>query len=137
MTLSGETPVDEATISDLRRLQGRWRQVRFEENGAIDPPDTHSAPGAILTIDGNRFHVGVPGRETILEGSFALDARTAPKSITWTDATGEDAGKSLPAIYALSDTHFTFVAADEDMARPEDFSGVQGLTLRALVRVGP
>ena len=72
--------------------------------------------------------------ETILEGSFALDARTSPKAITWTDAIGEDAGKSLPAIYDLSDEHFTFVAADEGMPRPSDFTSGEGLTLRSLVR---
>lgn len=126
--------MDAPTFSDLQKLQGKWLQVRFEENGIVNPPDTHSAPGAILTIDGNSFHVGVPGYETILEGTFALDARTSPKAITWIDAIGEDAGKSLPAIYDLSDEHFTFVAADEGMPRPTEFSTREGLTLRSLVR---
>jgi len=126
--------MDEMTLVDLRKLQGKWRQVRFEENGLVDPPDTHSASGAILTIEGNSFHVGVPGHETILEGTFALDARTSPKSINWVDSIGEDAGKSLPAIYDLSDEQFTFVAADEGMPRPANFGMGQGLTLRSLVR---
>ncbi len=129
--------MDEMTLSDLQGLQGQWRQVRFEENGIADPPDTHSAPGAILTIDGNGFHVGVPGQAAILEGSFVLDARKLPKVITWTDATGEDAGKSFPAIYELSDKDFTFIAADEGMPCPTDFSGGQGLTLRSLTRIEP
>lgn len=128
--------MDEATLSDLQVLQGAWSQVLFEENGIVDPPDSHSAPGAILTIEGNDFHVGVPGHETILKGSFVLDARTSPKSITWVDAIGEDAGKALPAIYTLSAEQFTFVAADEGMPRPTDFNGTRkGLTLRSLVRV--
>ena len=129
--------MNDVTFSDLQKLQGSWRQVRFEENGIVDPPDTHSAPDAILTIDGHRFHVGVPGQETILEGNFAMDAQSFPKAITWIDAIGEDAGKPLPAIYELSETCFTFIAADEGMPRPTDFQGGKGLTLRSLMRVGP
>ena len=51
--------MDPKTVEDLQMLQGKWRQVRFEENGLIDPVDTHSAPGAVLTINGNNFHVGL------------------------------------------------------------------------------
>ena len=128
--------MDEASLSDIQTLQGMWRQVRFEENGIVDPPDTHSAPGAILTIEGCRFHVGMPGQASILEGGFVLEALRSPKRIIWTDAIGADAGKSFPAIYTLSETAFTFVAADEGMQPPVDFTGGQGLTLRSLIRVG-
>jgi len=124
----------DGTALDLRRLQGDWIQVRFEENGIADPPDDHSAPGAILTIRGESFRVAVPGEPPILEGSFVLDASTTPKSITWTDATGADAGKPLPAIYTLDETTFTFLAADADMARPDAFGAGPGLTLRSLRR---
>lgn len=124
----------DGTARDLRRLQGEWMQVRFEENGIQDAPDDHSAPGAVLTIRGETFHVAVPGGAPILEGRFVLDAATAPKSITWIDATGADAGKPLPAIYTLDDTTFTFLAADADMARPDAFGAGPGLTLRSFER---
>lgn len=127
--------MDPKTVEDLQMLQGKWRQVRFEENGLIDPVDTHSAPGAVLTISGNNFHVGLAGEDVILEGCFSLDACPFPKAITWIDAIGEDAGKSLPAIYDLSDENFIFVAADEGMPRPTAFASIEGLTLRAFVRV--
>ncbi|MFN4011767.1 MAG: TIGR03067 domain-containing protein [Pannonibacter sp.] len=121
--------------AELDKLQGQWRQVRFEENGVVNPPDTHGAPEAITTITGTRFHVGVPDGPTLLEGSFTLDPATAPKSITWIDSIGEDAGKSLPAIYDLTDTQFVFVAADEGMERPAAFRSGPGLTLRGFVRL--
>ncbi|NBN64480.1 TIGR03067 domain-containing protein [Pannonibacter tanglangensis] len=122
------------TRTDLETLQGRWLQVRFEENGLVDPPDSHGLPGAITTITGTRFHVAIPGGETILEGLFELDATTQPKSITWIDTIGEDAGKRLPAIYRLEPDSFVFVAADAGMNRPTEFTTRPGLTLRGFVR---
>ena len=126
--------MDAMSLADLQKLQGRWVQIRFEENGIVDPPDSHSTPGAVLTIEGCNFYVGVPGHRTILEGAFTLDARLLPKAITWVDAIGDDAGKPLPSIYDLSDGRFMFVAADEHMPRPTDFVGGAGLTLRSFVR---
>jgi len=119
----------------MEKLQGRWRQVRFEENGLIDPPDSHGAAGAIMTVSGASFHVAVPGGETIIEGNFVLHASASPKGIDWIDSMGEDAGKILPAIYELSSDRFAFAAADAAMARPEDFAGGEGITVRAFVRV--
>lgn len=126
--------MDQQTLADLQALQGRWLQVRFEENGLINPPDSHGLPGAITTINGTGFHVAVPGQDTILEGVFELDATCKPKSITWIDSIGEDAGKRLPAIYELTADSFLFVAADEGMDRPAQFVTGPGLTLRGFVR---
>jgi uncharacterized protein (TIGR03067 family) len=67
-------------------------------------------------------------------GVFVLDADTTPKSITWVDAIGADAGKSLPASYRLEGDHFVFIAADEGMPRPTVFSTGPGQTMRTFVR---
>ena len=119
---------------DLDLLQGTWRQVAFEENGQVDPPDSHGADGAITTISGTTFHVGIPGDRTLLEGVFMLHEKTDPNAIDWIDSIGEDAGKILPAIYTLSPDQFLFAAADADMARPQDFAGGPGITIRTFVR---
>lgn len=120
---------------DLLMFQGRWRQVRFEENGLVNPPDSHGADGAVMTIDGHHFHVAIPGGETLIEGAFRLDETTSPKSIDWIDSFGPDAGQSLPSIYTLSADRFEFAAADADMERPRSFSGGEGITIRGFVRV--
>jgi uncharacterized protein (TIGR03067 family) len=119
---------------DLDLLQGTWRQISFEENGLADPPDSHGAPDAILTIKGTGFHVAVPGGETLIEGRFVLHPATSPKGIDWIDSIGPDAGTLLPAIYALGAQTFAFAAADADRERPSDFSGGAGITVRAFVR---
>ena len=121
-------------MGDLALLQGTWRQVRFEENGLIDPPDSHGAEGAITTISGTAFHVGAPCGTTLLEGVFTLAAATNPKAIDWIDGIGPDAGKVLPAIYTLSADCFVFAAADAGLPRPKDFAGGPGITIRAFVR---
>lgn len=129
--VSGKRAMD----SDLEYLQGLWRQVAFEENGSTDPLDTHGAPGAVMTVARHTFRVSVPGEETLVEGSFTIDASRHPKCIDWIDSIGDDAGKVIPAIYELGSDSFRFAAADPDTLRPESFAGGQGITIRTFVRV--
>lgn len=121
--------------TDIEQLQGRWSQVTFQENGIVDAPDSHGAPEAVMTVAGQRFHVGIPGQATLVEGSFAMDASHDPKWIDWMDAIGDDAGKTIPAIYQLDGDHFRFAAADPGMPRPGDFNGGQGITIRSFARL--
>lgn len=130
-------PLDNSpTVSadDLAALQGLWEQTGFEENGLIDPPDDHGAPGALTLIRGNHFEVRTIEGELLLEGDFTLDASTTPKAITWVDSIGADAGKSLPATYRLEGDRFVFVAADAGMPRPRAFRTSLGPTMRSFVR---
>jgi uncharacterized protein (TIGR03067 family) len=121
-------------MNDLHHLQGTWTQTRFEENGVINPPDIHGGQGAITTIVGNTFAVHLPDGELLLAGRFILDPSTTPRSITWIDSIGDDAGKLLPASYVLEGDSFVFIAADEGMAQPVEFVTSPGLTLRGFVR---
>jgi uncharacterized protein (TIGR03067 family) len=131
----GDSSVD-ASLADLAALQGCWEQVYLEVDGVVGPPDEHAAPGALTIISGNGFSVRRATGEVMLEGVFELDAGTLPKSITWIDSIGADAGKRLPASYRLERDSFTFIAADEAAARPVVFRTVVGLTMRGFVRRG-
>ncbi|MGL5998571.1 MAG: TIGR03067 domain-containing protein [Pseudomonas proteolytica] len=119
---------------DRQALQGTWEQIALEDSGIANPPDEHSAPGALTTIEGDQFRVTTQDGEVLLQGCFTLDASTAPKSITWIDAIGADAGKRLPASYSLDDNQLVFIAADEGMPRPTRFSTAPGQTMRTFVR---
>lgn len=125
----------EVSLADLAVLQGCWEQVLLEADGVADPPDEHSAAGALLFISGNGFCVRKESGEVLLEGVFELDAGVCPKAITWIDSIGADAGKRLPASYLLEGDRFLFIAADEGAARPTAFRTVVGLTMRGFVRV--
>ena len=119
---------------DLQAIQGAWEQTSLEDSGVLNPVDAHSAPGAITTIRGERFEVKTVDGEVLLAGRFFLDSSTVPKSITWIDAIGDDAGKQLPASYHLEGDEFVFIAADESMPRPIEFSTGPGQTMRTFVR---
>ena len=108
----------------------------MEADGVAEPPDDeHSAPGAICQFEGSEFRVITPDNRLLLRGVFELDANTRPKSITWIDAIGADAGKVLPAIYELTKQRFKFIAADEGQPCPIEFKTTMGLTMREFVRV--
>jgi uncharacterized protein (TIGR03067 family) len=119
---------------DYQRLQGHWEQTSLEDSGVINPVDAHSAPGAITTISEDCFKVTTVSGDILLAGRFTLDSSTTPKSITWIDDIGEDAGKPLPASYRLDADEFVFIAADEGMPRPSVFSTGPGQTMRTFVR---
>ena len=119
---------------DFQALQGAWEQTSLEDSGVLNPVDAHSAPGAITTIAGDRFEVKTVSGEVLLEGRFFLDGTTVPKSITWVDAIGDDAGKHLPASYRLEGDTFVFIAADEGMPRPASFKTGAGQTMRSFIR---
>jgi uncharacterized protein (TIGR03067 family) len=119
---------------DFQALQGAWEQTSLEDSGVLNPVDAHSAPGAITTIADDRFEVKTVSGEVLLEGRFFLDGTTVPKSITWVDAIGDDAGKHLPASYRLEGDTFVFIAADEGMPRPMSFKTGAGQTMRSFIR---
>ena len=103
-------PISQA---DFDQLQDGWSQTYLEADGIVEPPDDeHTAPGAVCLFEGNAFRVVTPDGTLLLKGTFELDATTTPKAITWVDSISEDAGKTLPAIYELTDKTFRFIAAD-------------------------
>jgi uncharacterized protein (TIGR03067 family) len=120
--------------SELDALQGCWEQVYLEADGIANPPDEHTAPDVLTTISGSSFVVRRANGEVLLQGVFELDASASPKSITWTDTMGPDAGRRLPASYKLDGDSFTFIAADEGAPRPLVFRTSAGLTMRAFRR---
>jgi uncharacterized protein (TIGR03067 family) len=89
----------------------------------------------VTTFSGNEFEVRNGDGSVVLRGSFSIDASTEPKAIDWIDAIGPDAGKVLPASYALDGDRFTFVAAREGRLRPTLFATKTGETMRSFVRI--
>ena len=134
MSESPDSMESELSSADLAALQGCWEQVYLEVDGVANPSDEHTEPGALTTIEGNRFLVCRADGSVMLKGVFELNAANSPKSITWIDSTGADAGKKLPASYRLERDRFTFIAADEGAPRPLVFCTSLGLTMRAFVR---
>ncbi|AVO36732.1 TIGR03067 domain-containing protein [Pukyongiella litopenaei] len=96
--------------------------------------DAHTARGAACIFERNEFRDVRPDSSVRLKGG-QLDATTSPGSITRVGSIGEETGKALPAIFALTGDSFRFDAADEGQPRPARFKTVAGLTMRAFRRV--
>ena len=60
-----------------------------------------------------------------------------PKTVDWTDTIGEDAGKTLLAIYSLEGDRLVFCAAYPGQERPTEFRTRPGQVLRVSQRESP
>jgi uncharacterized protein (TIGR03067 family) len=120
--------------NEIEMLQGIWQQVALEADGVVNPSDEHTVPGALCYFSATQFTVRTPDGTVLIEGDFEIDPSIHPKRITWIDSMGPDAGKRLPAIYAIEGNRFTFVAADEGQPWPTAFKTVPGLTMHSFIR---
>lgn len=125
--------MDPGSERDIAALQGDWEQVALEVDGIANPPDDYGTD-LVTTFTGRQFVVRAVDGTVVLAGAFTVDASTTPRSITWVDSMGTDAGKALPAIYILDGDTFTFVAGDEGAPRPQRFVTTLGQTMRILRR---
>jgi uncharacterized protein (TIGR03067 family) len=105
-------PTAHAIAEEMRKLQGFWKQIVYERDGVSEPPDERGWE-PIVAIVGDTFVVTLADGSTPISGKFRLDPTTDPKTIDWLDEVGEDAGKTIPAIYSLQGDRFTFCAAYE------------------------
>lgn len=116
-------------MSDRDRLQGTWRQVEARSDTAGDDGVDEYGSDVLTTFEGESFIVRRSDSTVLLHGTFVLHATNA---IDWIDAIGPDAGRVLPARYALEDDALLFVVGDPD--RPASLERQPGQVLRRFVR---
>jgi uncharacterized protein (TIGR03067 family) len=83
-----------------------------------------------VTFTGDEFVVTLADGTVPIRGTYELDPSREPKTIDWHDAIGDDAGKTLLAIYALEGDRFVFCAAYPGLPRPTEFRTRPGQVLR-------
>jgi uncharacterized protein (TIGR03067 family) len=125
-----------AVAEEMKKFQGTWRQVAWEEDGVPQPPD-EPGQGPRVTFRGDTFVVTLADGSTAIRGTFRLDPTREPKAVDWTDTFGPDAGKTFPAIYSLEGDRLVFCAADEGQERPTEFRTRPGQVLRVSRREAP
>jgi uncharacterized protein (TIGR03067 family) len=126
------------TLSDtleeeLNRFQGTWKQVAYERDGVTEPLDEQGW-NPITTFTGDEFVVTLADGTIPIKGTYRIDPTRHPKTVDWMDTIGEDAGKTLLAIYALEDDRLMFCAAYPGLRRPEEFKTQPGQVLRVFQR---
>ncbi len=126
----------DAVMEEMERLQGTWRQIAYERDGVTEPLDEQGWEPRV-TFTGDTFVVRLADGSPPIRGSFKLDPTRDPKAIDWADTFGEDAGKTLLAIYSLEGDRFTFCAAYPGQERPAEFRTKPGQVLRVHQRESP
>ncbi len=120
-------------LDEHLRLNGTWIQLHLNEDG-VDYPTEGPSAGSTAEFNNGNFTVRSAEGDCLLEGTYRIDPAPDPAEIDWTDSSGDDAGKLFRAIYRLTETTFTFCAADEGLARPKAFEPQKGYTIRRFAR---
>jgi uncharacterized protein (TIGR03067 family) len=123
-----------ASIEDeLKRFQGTWKQIAYERDGVTEPLDEQGWD-PITTFTDEEFVVTLADGSIPIKGTYRIDPTCKPKTVDWTDTIGEDAGKTLLAIYALQEDRLIFCAAYPGLERPTEFRTRPGQVLRVFQR---
>jgi uncharacterized protein (TIGR03067 family) len=126
----------DAVTEEMKKLQGTWKQIGYERDGVTEPLDEQGWEPRV-TFTGDAFVVTLADGSIPIKGTYKLDPTQQPKFVDWTDSIGEDAGKTLLAIYTLDGDRLVFCAAYPGQDRPTEFRTRPGQVLRVSERVMP
>src|SRR5207247_31907 len=125
-----------AIAEEMKKLQGTWKQIAYERDGVTEPLDEQGWEPRV-TFTGDTFVVTLADGSIPIKGTYKLDPTRDPKTIDWNDTIGEDAGKTLLAIYSLEGDWLVFCAAYPGQERPTEFRTRPGQVLRVSQREMP
>ena len=89
----------DAVAEEMGKFQGTWRQIAYEKDGVLDPPDEQGWEPRVTFTD-DTFIVRLVDGSIAIKGTFKVDPTREPKAVDWTDTFGPDAGKTFLAIYS-------------------------------------
>jgi len=126
---------DARAKDDKQLLQGTWKVVKKFKNG--EPEELQATP-ATLKFSGSTVTLS-EGGEHQSEGTFSIDESNAPKRMTLTGTSGQNAGRTFEAIYELDGDTFKLAYSIGESAGspPKDFAGGQGQAVEVLERQKP
>jgi uncharacterized protein (TIGR03067 family) len=120
LLVGADSPKEEAKKVQ-EKLQGTWKAVSVERRGESkeDEEDHH------LIFDGSKFRIK-RGDQTMVQGTFKLDASKKPKTIDMKiteDENGKHKGQTALGIFALDGETLKWCVAEPGTTeRPKDFS---------------
>src|SRR5215467_6127966 len=118
---------------ELKRFEGTWKQIAYERDGVTEPLDEQGWD-PITTFTAEEFVVTLADGSIPIKGTYRIDPTLNPKTVDWMDTIGEDAGKTLLAIYAFQEDRLIFCAAYPGLERPTEFRTRPGQVLRIFKR---
>lgn len=136
MAKTDATSFPDATTEEMKIFQGTWKQIACERDGVTEPLDEQGWESRVTFTD-DAFVVTLADGSSPIKGTYKLDPTRQPKTVDWTDTIGEDAGKTLLAIYSLEGDRLVFCAAYPGQERPTEFRTRPGQVLRVSQRETP
>jgi len=101
---------------------------------AVTEPLDEQGWDPITTFTAEEFVVTLADGSIPIKGTYRIDPTRNPKTVDWRDTIGEDAGKTLLAIYDLQDDRLIFCAAYPGLERPTEFRTRPGQVMRVFQR---
>jgi uncharacterized protein (TIGR03067 family) len=124
LALSSPSPGDDAK-DDGKKMQGTWLPKSGELGGKPFPDETLKTIKLVLKEDKYTATVGSEPDK----GTFKLDPSAKPKAIDITGTEGPNKGKTIPAIYELTDDTLTVCYNLGGKDRPTEFKTKAGTQL--------
>jgi uncharacterized protein (TIGR03067 family) len=125
-SLASASPQD-ATATDLDRLQGTWQMKKAEQMGR--PILDEAVKDQALVFEKGTYKV-LNKDQVVEEGAFTIDAAKNPRTIDLKIEKGSDKGKSQVGIYALEGQTLRCVFERPGLTkRPEKFETSEGSTV--------
>jgi uncharacterized protein (TIGR03067 family) len=103
-----------ATAGAEAGLEGTWRAVEAERNGAPAP----DVVGHRLTFAGERFRIVGEDGAPIYEGAWSADPTATPPAIDFVNDAGQAAGVTWLGAYRLGEGELAIVDNAPDPTRP-------------------
>jgi uncharacterized protein (TIGR03067 family) len=114
-----------APPDDAQAVQGNWKPSTAVLAG--QPMPAAVVQGISLKLDNGKYEVLVGDHPD--DGTYTIDASTAPKSMTVTGTAGPNIGKIFPAIYELDGDTLRICYDLSGAKRPAEFKSTAGTKL--------
>ena len=110
---------------DEKAVQGSWKPVRAELAGQPMADDVLKIIS--LKLDNGKYEVFVGDKPD--RGTYTIDSKTKPRSMTVTGTEGPNNGKTFPAIYELKGDTLRICYDLSGAKRPTGFKSIAGTQL--------
>jgi uncharacterized protein (TIGR03067 family) len=110
---------------DAKKLQGSWKPVKAELGGKPYPEGVLKMMKLDLTDGKYTVTIG----QLRDEGTVKLDATKTPRTMDIVGTKGPNQGKTIPAIYELTDNTLRVCYDLSSKARPKEFKTQEGTQL--------
>jgi uncharacterized protein (TIGR03067 family) len=110
---------------DAKQIEGVWQLKEAELAGRGMP--ARSIKSFRLTLKGGKYDL--KSNEAPDKGTYKLDAQKKPRQITIAGTEGPNKGKTIPAIYEVSDDTLKVCYDLSGQAHPEEFKTKPGTQL--------